>query len=287
MEVPVVPSPAAVALPAPCKRADCPCPASWNGMPDEYCGRTCQSGRPCSVAVHLVPSHPTRVCQAVMTDVALAAQRGLSVAPVVTTHVHVPVMSSAQTVSTASPAYAPAVTTDTPPVVVVAKVAFIVRGAAGREASVLCFKRTGITGLDQLDIPGGKMEPRDDQQIKVCLRRELGEELDTPPAWRRIMNDAMASPGHHALEANLGELHSITVWGVVLPVDLVLGPDYIPRLREKDKHWSLEWRPVSQLVSSIEASHLPSYSAAVRKACLSALDLRLSLGRHRQGHLHC
>ena len=105
----------------------------------------------------------------------------------------------------------------------------------------------------------------------LVSRYELGEELDTPPAWRRIMNDAMTSPGHHALEANLGELHSITVWGVVLPVNLVLGPDYIPRLREKDKHWSLEWRPISSLVGSIESSHLPAYSAAVRKACLAAL----------------
>ena len=33
---------------APCCRADCPCPASWNGQEGQHCGRTCQRNGACS-----------------------------------------------------------------------------------------------------------------------------------------------------------------------------------------------------------------------------------------------
>ena len=40
---------------APCVRADCPCPASWNGAAGEHCCRTCRDGQPCRIAYHQVP----------------------------------------------------------------------------------------------------------------------------------------------------------------------------------------------------------------------------------------
>ena len=41
---------------APCCRADCPCPASWNGQEGQHCGRTCQRNGACSTDRHVTPS---------------------------------------------------------------------------------------------------------------------------------------------------------------------------------------------------------------------------------------
>ena len=41
---------------APCCRADCPCPASWNGQEGQHCGRTCQRNGACSSDRHVTPS---------------------------------------------------------------------------------------------------------------------------------------------------------------------------------------------------------------------------------------
>eukprot|EP00966_Prymnesium_polylepis_P225304 5211455-Prymnesium_polylepis.1 len=51
------PSDAAVVTPtcARCARFDCPCTASWNGQPDQYCGDACRLGKPCSRNFHPRP----------------------------------------------------------------------------------------------------------------------------------------------------------------------------------------------------------------------------------------
>jgi hypothetical protein len=41
---------------APCARDDCPCPASWNGKPGEFCCHECSDGVPCATPLHARPS---------------------------------------------------------------------------------------------------------------------------------------------------------------------------------------------------------------------------------------
>lgn len=41
---------------ATCCRANCPCPASWNGEVGQFCSPQCRDGKPCSHAIHLVPN---------------------------------------------------------------------------------------------------------------------------------------------------------------------------------------------------------------------------------------
>ena len=41
-----------------CARADCPCPASYSGLPDEYCSQRCRLGTPCATPYHQTPSEP-------------------------------------------------------------------------------------------------------------------------------------------------------------------------------------------------------------------------------------
>ena len=38
--------------PYPCQRANCPCPASWNGGPFEFCSKACRNGIPCPAPTH-------------------------------------------------------------------------------------------------------------------------------------------------------------------------------------------------------------------------------------------
>jgi hypothetical protein len=40
----------------PCARDDCPCDASWNGKPGEFCCRECSDGVPCATPTHARPS---------------------------------------------------------------------------------------------------------------------------------------------------------------------------------------------------------------------------------------
>ena len=44
--------------PAPCKREECPCTASWNGRIEEYCCRHCQQGFACQEDLHQRPFLP-------------------------------------------------------------------------------------------------------------------------------------------------------------------------------------------------------------------------------------
>ena len=41
-----------------CVRANCPCPASFDGLQRSYCCATCRSGFPCTKVVHTAPSEP-------------------------------------------------------------------------------------------------------------------------------------------------------------------------------------------------------------------------------------
>ena len=41
-----------------CVRANCPCPASFDGLQRSFCCATCRSGFPCARAVHMEPSEP-------------------------------------------------------------------------------------------------------------------------------------------------------------------------------------------------------------------------------------
>ena len=40
---------------APCVRPGCPCTASWNGLPGEFCCRTCRGGQACAHNYHRQP----------------------------------------------------------------------------------------------------------------------------------------------------------------------------------------------------------------------------------------
>ena len=41
-----------------CARVDCPCPASFDGLPGRHCSLSCHQGTPCSSAWHVAPSQP-------------------------------------------------------------------------------------------------------------------------------------------------------------------------------------------------------------------------------------
>ena len=44
----------------PCVDPACPCPSSWNGLPDAHCCLTCHGGVPCQAPYHRAPFSPRR-----------------------------------------------------------------------------------------------------------------------------------------------------------------------------------------------------------------------------------
>ena len=61
---------------APCKREECPCSASFNGLPNEFCCFTCQGGQPCTRNIHQAPVQPAEGVRPSLGTVAPCKREG-------------------------------------------------------------------------------------------------------------------------------------------------------------------------------------------------------------------